>query len=137
MGCDIHFVLERRKPRADLGGWIGVYASDHAIGRRCPIAQRDYDFFAEVAAVRGRSDTSVYPRNLPEDISPLAWEEYIRHATDHHSVSHMTPAEFVAAYRRANPIQDESRIPYDAYDLLGLDDFEGQYEFRVVFWFDN
>lgn len=137
MGCDIHFVIERRRPAVVGDRWLGIYASDHDIGGRAQIARRNYDFFTEVAAVRGRSETQQYPKNVPEDISDLAWQEYMAAPTDHHSASHMSAADFVAAYRRAEPIKDQSRTPYDAYDLLGVCDLDGRYEFRVVFWFDN
>jgi hypothetical protein len=137
MGCDIHFVIERRRPAVAGDKWLGIYASDRNIGDRPTIARRNYDFFTEVAAVRGQSPTQQYPQNIPEDVSNLAWQEYMAAPTDHHSASHMSAADFVSAYRRAEPLKDESRAPYDTYDLLGVDDFEGEYEFRVVFWFDN
>lgn len=137
MGCDIHFVIERRKKDAVGAPWVGVYSSDFSVGGRPQIARRNYDFFAEVAGVRGTTKNTVWPRNVPEDISPLAWSQYMRSPTDHHTPSHMTAAEFVAAYRRAEPLTDESRAPYDAYDMLGVDDLEDEWDHRVVFWFDN
>lgn len=132
MGCDIHIVLERRKKPA--GKWIGIYTTDTHPGQRIPIARRDYDFFASVAGVRGPSK-SHYPRNVPEDISELAWQEYMRAPTDHHSASHMSVAEFVGVYMAVNPTA--ARAEYAACDLLGTFDSEDDFEHRVVFWFDN
>ena len=137
MGCDIHFVIERRRPAVAGDKWLGIFVSDRNIGGRPAIARRNYDFFTEVAAVRGRSPTQQCPQNVPEDVSELAWQEYMAAPTDHHSASYMSAADFVSAYRRAEPLKDAARAPYDIYDLLGLDDLEGKYEFRVVFWFDN
>lgn len=141
MGCDIHIVLERKLPNRE---WIGLWTSDefppNGVGRgnRPMIAQRDYGFFAEVAAVRGRSDTSKYPQNIPEDVSRLAWAQYMQAPTDHHSASHLSAEEFVAAYLRVNPESDRHRPAHALYDLLGIDaDYPEGAEYRVVFWFDN
>ena len=50
MGCDIHIVLERRLPGKE---WVGLYATDYHPGGRLSVAKRDYEFFAEIASVRG------------------------------------------------------------------------------------
>lgn len=144
MGCDIHIVLERRDPGSE---WIGLWCSDTFPGGRPKIAQRDYAFFGEVAQVRCRSETGKYPRNIPRDVSRLAWMEYMDAPTDHHSASHMTISEFTDAWFRANEkhpavIADKNlpRREFAAYDLLGLSaygDPDCKSEFRVVFWFDN
>ena len=133
MGCDIHLVLERRrKPTED---WLGILASDLIPGRSMVVARRDYDFFAEVANVRGRtSDSKNYPRNVPEDISALAWQLYMSAPTDHHSASHMTAAEFCEVHHAVNP--EGSRAEFATYDLLGVW-ADQRDEHRVVFWFDN
>jgi hypothetical protein len=134
MGCDIHLVIERR--RKPIEPWVGIYSSDLAPGSRIVIAQRDYDFFAEVANVRGKTtDYKNYPRNVPEDISPLAWQQYMRAPTDHHSASHMTAGDFCAVHHKINPTK--SREDFMLYDLLGISSNDDGHEFRVVFWFDN
>lgn len=136
MGCDIHIVIERRM--AGDTEWIGILSTDNSIGPLPKIAQRDYGFFAEVASVRGTSTTTKYPRNVPRDVSRLAWTQYMMAPTDHHSASYATPAEFVDAYIRANPHGDGFRIDHATYDLLGLSsDYPEGAEYRVVFWFDN
>lgn len=132
MGCDIHIVLERRRNAGEP--WVGVYATDRLPGGRPKIAKRDYDFFAAVAGVRGHPDGCESPRNVPEDISLLAWREYMRAPRDHHSASHMSTAEFCAIHHEVNP--DASRREHAEYDLLGVWSDEVS-EHRVVFWFDN
>lgn len=142
MGCDIHIVVERRRKPAEP--WVGLYTTDRSPGvnsgeirnLRPPIARRDYDFFTEVANVRGRSNTAKYPQNVPEDISALAWQEYMSAPTDHHSASHMSADEFCAIHHRVRP--EQSRADHATYDLLNLwsDEPDGV-EYRVVFWFDN
>lgn len=140
MGCDIHIVLERREKGSTE--WVGVWCSDDFPGGRPKIAQRDYEFFGEVAKVRCRdSSTGQYPRNLPKDVSRLAWLSYMDAPTDHHSVSHMTVEEFTAAWFRANDkrpvIADRGpRKEFAAHDLLGISNHV-EHDWRVVFWFDN
>lgn len=137
MGCDIHIVLERRK--AGSGEWVGLWCSDTIpLSRRISVAQRDYEFFAQVAGVRGSKPTTVWPRNLPEDVSRLAWTQYMLSPTDYHHPSHLTPAEFAAAWRRANPDNSAIRKDFELWDLLHIESGwpEGA-DYRVVFWFDN
>jgi hypothetical protein len=131
MGCDIHLVVERRRKPTEK--WVGIFSSDHSVGVRPKIAQRDYDFFAEVANVRGSGPN--YPRNVPEDISVLAWQGYMSSPTDHHSASHMSASEFCQIYLKVNP--DAGLAEQAAYDLLGIWGDDGEAEHRVVFWFDN
>lgn len=132
MGCDIHIVLERRRRPGEP--WVGLYATDKLPGGHPEIARRDYDFFGAVARVRRQPEGfSNYPQNVPEDVSQLAWQLYMRSPTDHHSASHMTAAEFCAIHHKVNP--QASREEWAASDLLGVDGDDGEH--RVVFWFDN
>lgn len=133
MGCDIHIVIEEK-----VGDkWIGIVATDRLKDR--PIyAMRDYGFFAEIANVRGRGGH--YPKNLPRDVSELAWHLYMRCPTDHHSASHMTIEKFCEIHNSLNP--SKSRREHATWDLMGLwpaaeIEDEGASPFRVVFWFDN
>lgn len=133
MGCDIHIVLERRLPGKE---WVGLYATDYHPGGRLSVAKRDYEFFAEIASVRGSSKSSRYPKNVPEDLSELAWTEYMRCPTDHHSASHASLADFCDVYLSVNP--NAGRKEFAAHDLFGVDsDWPENAEYRVVFWFDN
>lgn len=138
MGCDIHIVLERRKKSG--GDWIGVYLTDELPGGRPPIARRDYSFFGRIAGVRTQTADTVYPKNLPEDISDLAWQAYMTAPRDYHSASHMPEVQFVNAWIAENPQGPDSKIraEWATHDLLGAYcDEEGGFEYRVVFWFDN
>lgn len=127
MGCDIHTVIEEK-----VGGrWIGVAASDR-MAKRPLYGQRDYSFFGAIANVRERGEN--YPKNLPRDVSELAWHLYMRAPTDYHSASHMSLEEFCAIHNRLNP--KESRLEYAVEDLTGLYNEESE-QYRVVFWFDN
>lgn len=127
MGCDIHTVIEENVD----GHWIGVVASDRTAGR--PIyAQRDYDFFAYIANVRGNGPN--YPQNLPRDVSSLAWHLYMLAPTDYHNPSFMDLDAFCNAHHKVNPTM--SREDYATYDLTNISPEEDG-EFRVVFWFDN
>jgi hypothetical protein len=137
MGCDIHMVLERKTPATE---WLGIWSSDVGPCKtgRHPVASRDYHFFAEVARVRGHSDTGLYPRNLPVDISRLAWLQFMQAPTDYHSPSHLSLTEFLDAYRRANPEGRDYRPEFASHDLFGIStDWPEDCEYRVVFWFDN
>lgn len=147
MGCDIHFVVERRHKERAHEGWIGLYATD-ALPDRGLAARRDYDFFAEVASVRGsRSPKGYYARGLPRDISALAWEEYTRWGSDAHSVSHLPAQDFAGAWLRVQ-IKDGGDAPKNhwgapiteksvLWSLLGCPEDDRDNEYRVVFWFDN
>lgn len=130
MGCNIHTVIERKR----LGDmkWTGIVSSD-ALPKRPIYAQRDYDFFGEIANVR-RSGSN-YPKNLPEDISELAWQEYMSAPRDHHSASYMSLDEFCSIHNKINP--EQSRREHCVYDLAGWVGEDDSAELRVVFWFDN
>ncbi len=133
MGCDIHLVVERKATKKPNAKWIGTICCDYSVGGRIKPAQRDYDFFAEVANVRGRG--THFPRNIPEDVSDLAWQQYMECPTDYHSASHMPLSEFCDAYLKVNP--EAARKEFAANDLFGIWNDEDKYEWRVVFWFDN
>ncbi len=133
MGCDIHIVVERKRKKDQK--WVGLWSSD-ALKDRPVCAQRDYEFFAEVANVRGRTESMNYPQNIPEDVSELAWQEYMTAPTDHHSASHMSAEKFCEVHHKINP--DSSREGHKEYDLLGIDlEWPENTDYRVVFWFDN
>lgn len=128
MGCDIHTVIELQ--RAD-GLWIGVAASD-CMQRRPKYAERDYSFFGQVANVRESGPH--YPKNLPYDVSALAWHLYMRAPTDHHSASYMPLEQFCSIHNEQRP--RDSRKEYAVEDLTGIYSEAGE-AYRIVFWFDN
>ena len=138
MGCDIHVVLESRK--VGSSEWIGQWCSDNVPMKRGPrVAYRDYGLFQRFG-VRGRSESGprILPRNLPEDVSRLAWTHYMRAPTDHHSASWCTPDEFVAMWFEEHPNSDDVRREHAVWDLLKIEtDWPEATEHRLVFWFDN
>lgn len=145
MGCDIHIVVERKRKAG--GPWVGMYSSDACypiIRSNMIAAQRDYAFFGALAAVRGEPvEGTMYPRNLPEDMSELTRQQFWRCPTDYHSASHSSPKYFAAMWlftnaAKADGFQAKSiRVEHAVYDLLGIGCDEDDFEFRVVFWFDN
>ncbi len=136
MGCDIHFVIERK--RKETIKWLGVLSTTYS--KRMGGAQtRDYDLFAELANVRGRTETGNYPKFIPHDISELALDEISIRGTDGHSHSYMKIDEFIACYQRSKGPEYKPRYEDCEYwDLFGIDTYELEnFEFRIVFWFDN
>lgn len=134
MGCDIHFIKEKKIN----GVWTGVYYSDEAIGDRPKVSQRSYPFFTELAGVRGESKTSHEPRGIPDDAS--ASTNLIYAEDGDHTPSWLSAKEFVEAYDRAytnNPMWLKWYRPENLlYDILSIWGDEGE-DYRIVFWFDN
>ena len=137
MGCDIHMVLEGKFPGDS--DWVGIVAYDRLPGSRLKFSQRDYGLFQRFGVRGYREDVAtIYPRNLPRDVSPLAWRMYMLCPTDYHSASHCTLREFADAWRAENPDDATVRSEHVIYDLFGLwEGEEGEPEYRLVFWFDN
>ena len=128
MGTDIHTVIEMKIDDR----WVGLTASD-STPQNLPIyARRDYNFFSQLAGVRGKGPRE--PQGLPEDISELARHHYSFLSYCHHSASHMPLDEFCAIHNKIWP--ECSRAKYAVEDLTGIYLDEGG-EYRVVFWFDN
>jgi hypothetical protein len=149
MGCDIHFVIEKKLE----GQWVGVYATyitpnmqtqDNPVFKDCaevfmttfnryPVFKaRDYDFFARLAGVRGEGPE---PLGVPEDVSQLARIMIDQDGADGHSHSWLDYDKFCGAYAIGTAeIFDVQAMAY----LTGQpDDNEGKAPYRVVFWFDN
>ena len=137
MGCDIHMVLEAKFPGDN--DWVGMVAYDHLPGQRPKISDRDYGVFQRFG-VRGRTEGAkvIYPRNLPRDVSSLAWKMYMCCPEDYHSVSHCTLREFADAWLAENPNDETVRAEHAIWDLFGVSDVDADApEYRLVFWFDN
>jgi hypothetical protein len=132
MGCDIHWVLERKNGDE----WIGLMSSDSI---RCNAGSRFYSFFTELGLMsRGESKTALKLHGLPSDISGLSRMIYKDWAEDYHSASSLTLPEFTDAYKRAlKDFSEDSETT--AKELFGgwFDGDEYNREHRVVFWFDN
>lgn len=136
MGCDIHFVLERKETDSE---WVGLFSSDCLpwdARRALRLKDRDYGFFGQLAHVRDNPSDGYYAQNWPKQPSRLAWLLFQQAPTDYHHVSHLPPDKFVAAWRRANPTDEKFREGHALYDLLGIESDDAA-EHRVVFWFDN
>jgi hypothetical protein len=149
MGCDIHFVIEKKYPAPDGDRWVGVYMDyvsppmrkrheqadpgNHTkvYTRISVLKDRDYGFFAMLAGVRGDGPE---PLGLPPDISEMAQLEVDAYGSRGHSHSWLTYREF--CNRKA--LCDASAFE-DKGDMIGLSGLrESEYdEYRVVFWFDN
>lgn len=147
MGCDIHFVIEKKFD----GKWIGVYSksetpdalsekdADEPVGtwvqryrRRMEFCNRNYGFFALLAGVRG--DGEAVPLGTPDDMSELATVMIEQEGGDGHSHSHLSYREFCERYALATArvFTDEGSHSW----VSGCDEDEID-DYRVVFWFDN
>lgn len=136
MGCDIHYVVERR--RKGTAKWLGVLSTRY-VKSRDGAGTRDYGLFAELASVRGRTDTGSHARFIPYDISELALDEIAIDTTDGHHHSYMMIEEFISCFRRSRSEEYKPRYEDCEYwDLFGLDSEQLElFDYRIVFWFDN
>ena len=136
MGCDIHFVVEKKIGKK----WVGIAASDH--GYRPRGKDRNYEFFGQLAGVR--YDTGIKPLGEPEDASELTKDCIHRWGPDGHSHSYCSIMEFVQTWIKANNFVDalteEEYILLDKCLEMGHLTYEKAFKLkngRVVFWFDN
>lgn len=175
MGADIHFVVEiklaiagpwvgvyssRLTPQlmseAERFYWLsnnavpGTPIPEHSQmniphRRRAVFSERNYDFFAKLAGVRGNGPA---PRGIPNDISDLTRAELRWFREDGHSHSWASLLEFTEAWLSAcdiHPWTGEwvkekllmNGVSPMVYWLSGWNISEHGYEYRVVYWFDN
>lgn len=154
MGTDIHFTVENKT--ADAPTWIGVYSTsvtpnfplvdvdgNAKFNRRALYKDRNYNFFAALAGVRGPGPAS---KGVPEDASALTRREVAVWGVDGHSHSHLSLQEFVGTWLQVcNPelfaahakemLDGAGPITPTLSKYMGVWGDEG--DFRVVFWFDN
>jgi hypothetical protein len=142
MGCDIHFVLERKVDHL----WLGVAATN--FGWRPHAKDRNYLFFGELAGVRCDSSKDRKPIGLPETPSMLTKLCVDGWASDGHSHSWLTLRDFCQDYIDAHhgrvqphdipthhldsPWDYLMGIYFDEDSRVGIPD-----DYRVIFWFDN
>lgn len=158
MGCDIHIVIERRWEgrwvgiRTDQGYYIdGLEAENPSIRTYVfpAVGQRNYDFFARLAGVRGEGPV---PNGFPRDASDLSRLLRAEWGSDGHSHSWLPlqdfalrwcagNREFVATMAKQRMEGDKGlyyrlldRASIGTYDAYSEDDID---DYRVVFWFDN
>lgn len=124
MGCDIHFVIERKEG----DHWIGCFSDD-------TFHERWYEAFSRLAGVRGEGPS---PNGLPNDISELAKLEVADWVGDGHSHSHLSLKEFIERWYD----KKLGRSELDAYcrmlfEFYPKDELSLESEYRVIFFFDN
>lgn len=127
MGCDIHWIIEKKKSaiRGDSSeGWVGVAIKYHTpnlpIQTEIPagfntysrpvISDRHYGFFAALAGVRGDGP---YPRGLPNDLSDLARMDIDDYGADGHSHSWATLREFIMTWLKTSMPQVHDEMVAD------------------------
>ncbi len=147
MGCDIHFLVERRVKREPLPDqWVAVRIMLHGFatsprGDKQNYAwpagvERNYDRFAALAGVRGNGPAA---RGLPTDASDTA--RLLFKICGDHTPSWLPLADAAHIFKRTE--RCETMRPVDR-------DYPEQYYFnvepetdgpiedhRVVFWFDS
>lgn len=167
MGCDIHWIIEKRyrNPEPD-NVWVGVamkyntpalpvsanLPDEHSLFIRPIYSGRDYAFFAALAGVRGDGPD---PRGVPPDVSTLARTDIDSYGTDGHSHSWATLLEFVLAWLEVNKPQaygvciaalaarrlDGTPLSDEAQRILGyytgISWLNELDDYRVVYYFDN
>lgn len=91
MGCDIHFVIEKKVPNGDGGFyWLGL-----AEDGRMKLGQRNYPLFGELAGVRcdGTIRPDAKPNGVPDDASSLTKHHVNYWNGDGHSHGHVPLAD--------------------------------------------
>lgn len=147
MGCDIHYVIEKKfgdkwigvhakyysptpeidcqeKPTGDM--WSALYSRNQVFGNR------NYTFFNLLAGVRGGGPAE--PLGAPEDCSELARAVIDAYDMDGHSHSWLPYKEWCNCYALASgsALTDNGDMTW----LSGVSKSEMD-DYRVVFYFDN
>ncbi len=153
MGCDIHYVIEQEHN----GEWVGVFATDnwltypnfdaHRHISAFLFKERNYQFFANLAGVRGLGPE---PLGLPEDLSSMSRMYTDSWDTDGHSHSYASLRDFVTTWLVVNNESIVSLVKeklegndpvLEVVKKLGICQYEEEEpsidKYRVVFWFDN
>lgn len=113
MGCDIHYVIERKRKGDEK--WLGIYATDfnqsppHEWSIPLP-KNRNYMFFGEIANVRSTSSKgdAADPKGIPDDASDLSLQQIEAWDSDGHSHSYLSAEEFCADYIKCYELQEKS-----------------------------
>ncbi len=167
MGCDIHWIIEKRNTESGLDDvWVGVATNCNTpalpVSANLPdeyntltqpiYSGRDYAFFAALAGVRGDGPD---PRGVPPDASTLARMDIDNYGVSGHSYSWATLLEFVLAWLKVNKQQehdacvaalaarrlDGTPLPEEARQILGyytgISRFNKLDDYRVIYYFDN
>jgi len=160
MGCDIHAYREHKINDRwfSSDNWhedSSAYeenASDDlhlAVTWDEKIGSRNYDAFGLLAGVRYEFDYSLEAKGIPDDVSPLVHEEYLRWDVDAHTPSYITKLELAELRIRLNLVVNpstETSYSQDRYLLSLIQSLDEISEWiyipkgteqRIVFWFDN
>ena len=134
MGCDIHFVVEVKQSKKGKK-WMGVASTDHIYYPESK--HRNYEFFAELAGVRGEG-SGRQPLGIPTDASSLTKMCLNKWNGDAHSASYMSMEEFASCYNKTagdiSALVGEDSIIEKCF---GQHLYGEEHKYRVVFWFDN
>ena len=169
MGCDIHIILEKKHN----GKWVGVcdYSGARGKGQEVSIetaddgykriepkyvswlaSNRNYRLFAELAGVRGETNTTMEARGLPKDASDLTRMLADGWGDDGHSQTYMSVDEYMGCVTRslgdmeraalvADRLEGKEGVLVDRVEHLLGEFFEYEQtdfsDFRLVMWFDN
>ena len=168
MGCDIHMMIETKVKTQKHGEvWATVntlnpihgdglsHSEDfdkQPYGYYYRVEARDYEFFADLACVRGEGEYQ--DRGLPDDVAPLTLAFAESWGLDAHSHSYLYADEFIPLYIK-HCFTDEEKSKYAIDRLSGKDsltmfhyimekhfnvatkDEDDPRNYRFVFFFDN
>lgn len=169
MGCDIHMMVEK-KVRTEKHGevWAAVNTlsavfpdglsraselkSDTPFGYYYRAEDRNYEFFADLACVRGEGEYQ--ERGLPDNVSSLFLNYVESWGIDGHSHSYLYADEFIPLYVKHKFTQNEkaehavNRIEgissVETFHLIMEKHFnittreeDNPRDYRFVFFFDN
>lgn len=167
MGCDIHMVIEKQIKTPKHGevwvtvntldalfpdGLVAETKHDTPYGNYYRIECRNYEFFADIACVRGEGEYQ--ERGLPKDLSPLAESIVQSWGIDGHSHSYLYADEMIPLYIKHCLTDDEkSKLITDRINgLSSIQTFhlimerhfnvttieeDNPQDYRFVFFFDN
>lgn len=169
MGCDIHMMVEKKvktKKHGEVWATVNtlnaVYPdglvqvdklNDSPYGHFYRIEMRNYNFFADIACVRG--DGEYRDRGLPHDVAPLTLEFAESWGLDAHSSSYLYADEMIPLYIKHH-LSDEEKAKLVSDRMSGgLSDIQvfhlimerhfniatreedNPQDYRFVFVFDN
>lgn len=168
MGCDIHMMIETKVKTQKHGEvWATVNTlnpihghglchseefSKQTFGHYYRVEGRNYEFFADLACVRGEGEYQ--ERGLPDDVAPLTLAFAESWGLDAHSHSYLYADEFIPLYIK-HWFSDEEKTKYAVDRLEGTSDLQMFYllmekhfnvatkdeddprNYRFVFFFDN
>lgn len=146
MGTDIHMVLEQKDEIS--GEWVGVNDLPYIEGHAWAIRDRNYEFFAALASVRGAGPD---PLGAPPDPSSLTLLRLRGWGADAHSMSYLSAKEFLKLFcdsilhheEQAVAAQEVKRMLEGTWYADAMNKYFSTHmpgeevPMRVVFWFDN